>query len=61
MKKWYQSKTMWVNLLTLGVGVLAVFTGSEWIMANPQAAAVLVAVSGTANMLLRLFTSEAIQ
>ena len=61
MKKWWQSKTMWINMLTLAVGVLAVFTGSEWIMANPQVAAMLVAVSGTMNMLLRLFTSEAIQ
>ena len=61
MKKWYQSKTIWINVLTLGVGVLAVFTGSEWIMQHPQAAAILVAVSGTMNMLLRLFTSTGIE
>ena len=61
MKKWYQSKTMIVNLLTLGAGILAVFTGSEWIMTNPQVAALLVAAVGTVNMLLRLFTSEAIK
>lgn len=61
MKKWWQSKTVWVNVLTLGIGVLAVFTGSEWIMANPQASAILLAVSGTLNMLLRFFTSTGIE
>ena len=61
MKKWWQSKTMIVNLLTLCVGVLAVFTGSEWIMENPQVAAGLVAASGTLNMLLRLFTSTGVE
>lgn len=61
MKNWWKSKTMLVNLLTLGVGVMAVFTGSEWIMQNPQVAAMLLATSGTLNMLLRLMTSEAIR
>lgn len=61
MKKWWQSKMMVVNMLTLSIGVLAVFTGSEWIMANPQTSAILLAVSGTLNMLLRLFTSTGIE
>ena len=61
MKKWWQSKMMWVNMLTLGVGVLAVFTVSDWIMANPQVSAVLVAMSGALNMLLRLLTSTSIK
>ena len=61
MKKWYQSKMIWVNMVTLGVGILAVFTGSEWIMQHPSASAILLAVSGTLNMLLRLLTSTGIE
>ena len=61
MKKWYASKTMWVNLLTVAGGVLAVFTGSTWIMDNPQVAAVVVSMLGAVNMILRLVTKEAVK
>lgn len=60
MKKWWTSKTMIVNILTLCAGVLAVVSGSEWIMENPTASAVVLAIVGGVNMLLRLFTSKAI-
>jgi hypothetical protein len=61
MKKWFTSKTIIVNVLTLAVGVLAVFTGSEWVMNDPQVAATLLSVVAAVNIVLRLFTSTAIR
>lgn len=60
MKKWYQSKTVLVNTLVLGAGLLAVLVDTSWIMANPEASAALLSVVGVVNLLLRLFTSKAI-
>ncbi len=61
MKKWYKSRTMVVNLLTLVIGVVAVFEGTDWIMANPSLAAMVVSVLGVLNIYLRLNTSKAIK
>ncbi len=61
MKKWYKSRTMAVNVLTLVVSVVAVFEGTDWIMANPAMAAVIVSVMSALNVYLRLITSKAIK
>lgn len=58
MKKWYTSKTVLVNLATIAGGLVAVFQGSEWIMANPQASAAVLAAAGVVNFLLRLVTTK---
>lgn len=61
MKKWYKSRTLLVNLLTLAIGVIGVFEGTDWIMANPSAAALIVSAIATLNVYLRLNTKEAIK
>ncbi|KKM77470.1 hypothetical protein LCGC14_1369750 [marine sediment metagenome] len=61
MKRWYQSRTMIVNMLTLAIGVVAVFEGTDWIMANPAVAAGVVSVMGALNVYLRLNTKKSIK
>lgn len=60
MKKWFASKTMICNILITAAGVLAVLSGSDWIMENPQVSAVILAAVGGVNMVLRLVTCKAI-
>ncbi len=55
MKKWYLSKTIWVNLaLAAGIAIEAV-TGAAWLDAELQAAIIVLI-----NFILRLITKEAI-
>ncbi|HEC75129.1 MAG TPA: hypothetical protein ENI26_12290 [Methylophaga aminisulfidivorans] len=61
MKKWYKSRMIIVNMLTLAISVLGVFAGTDWIMANPVVAANIVSVIGALNVYLRLNTSKAIK
>ena len=58
-KPWYQSKTIWVNLVILLVGILGVVADSE--LVPPK---VVVYITGIAlpiaNMVLRMITTKAI-
>lgn len=56
MKKWYLSKMVWVNGLTLVVGVIGYLAGSDVIAQYPAILAALVAVQGAVNVALRFFT-----
>ena len=56
MKKWYLSKTLWVNIMTSAVAVLSYFQGVDWISAHPEVIAVLGTVIGLLNVVLRLVT-----
>lgn len=60
MKKWWKSKTLWINLATVAAGLVAVFEGNEWIMSNPEASGVVLAAAGFVNFLLRLVTTEGV-
>ena len=58
-KSWYQSKTLWFNILALAVAVAISFgyTGElpeEWAVFVPAIVAII-------NMLLRLVTNQSIQ
>lgn len=61
MKSPLKSKTLWVNLLTLAAAVIAAASGQDWIAQNPQVTAVLGAVLGGVNIVLRFLTSEPIK
>lgn len=59
MKKWYLSKTLWFNILTLVLGVAAALLGvvetKVWVI-------VLTVVNALGNAILRIwFTDSAIQ
>jgi len=55
-KKWYASKTVWVNALTVLVGVVGYMAGQEIIQDNATLLAGLVAVQGALNVALRFVT-----
>lgn len=60
MKKWYQSKTFWVNAVTLLAGVIGYVAGHDVIKDNANAVALLVAVQGAVNVVLRFLTIKPI-
>jgi hypothetical protein len=51
MKKWYLSKTLWVNI----IAVVAIIVGEHNLTPDTQ-----VAILGVVNLLLRLVTKEKI-
>lgn len=53
MKKWWTSKTLWLNAVAIAAIVLQGVTGSEMLDAQAQAV-----VLGVVNFVLRLVTSE---
>ncbi len=55
MKKWYLSKTLWVNTLMFAGVVVMTFTGTDLFNAEAQAG-ILVGV----NMVLRMITNESL-
>ncbi len=60
MKAWYLSKMVWLNGLTLLAGVISYVAGHEAITANPELVAMLVALQGGVNIVLRFFTWKSI-
>ena len=60
MKKWYLSKMVWVNALTLLVGLVGYLAGSDIIAQYPAILAALVAVQGAVNVALRFVTWQPI-
>ena len=60
MKKWYLSKMVWVNTLTLLVGVVGYLAGSDIIAQYPTILAALVAAQGAINVALRFVTWQPI-
>jgi hypothetical protein len=55
MKKWWTSKTLWLNAIAIAAIVLQGVTGSEMLDAQAQAV-----VLGVVNFVLRLVTSESV-
>ena len=59
-KAWYQSKTVWVQILTLAVAVITDVSGTELIQAYPQLASAFVGLLAVLNAVLRWLTDEPI-
>ncbi len=55
-KKWFLSKTLWFNLLTIALGVVDVVSGVYVI--NPEYIAL---INGVGNVLLRIVTTEPVK
>jgi len=58
MKRWYQSRTVWVGILEIGIGVVGliadqIVTGQDW---TPTA--VLAIIGGTLTIVLRIITEK---
>lgn len=59
-KKWYTSKTVWVNALVIAASLSEVLR--EWLIAGDfSAVGATVLVTGVVNLALRFVTTEAIQ
>lgn len=58
MKNWYQSKTIWVNVLTLVVMILSSLAQWQELAAY---APTLLAVVSTINIVLRFLTDKSIK
>jgi hypothetical protein len=57
VKTWYQSKTVWLGLLTLTISILSFLQGEEWIQRYPDFVAALGTSVGIATIMLR-YVSE---
>jgi len=55
-----KSKTVWTNILVLAAGVAGYLSGNDIISQYPQVVAILGAVVGGLNIVLRFFTSKPI-
>ena len=60
-KPWYQSRTVWVNVLTALVAMLGALSGSEWIAAHPEWVSVIALVVSLLNVALRFATTEGVR
>ena len=58
MKRWYKSKTVWINVLSLVAMVLA--TVAQWPEMNEIAPQIVYALA-IVNVLLRFVTSESLR
>lgn len=56
MKKWYTSKMVWVNVLTMAAGVIGYVAGHDIIQSNAALISGLVALQGAVNVALRFVT-----
>lgn len=59
-KKWYKSRTVWLNIATFVAGagpLVANFTG----LVSPLAFAILLTFVGAANIALRLLTDQGVE
>ena len=60
VKGWYRSKTVWVNLLTLGADVLVYFYGPDYGLGGDDIQALSVGAVALANLGLRFVTKTPI-
>ena len=60
MKKWYQSKTIWFNVLTFVVSSLTALVNGDWIQENPETAAIVSGAIALINIVLRKITDKEI-
>ena len=61
MKSMWKSRTIWVNGLVLCAGIVGYLVGDDLIKDNEGLLALLVAVQGAVNVILRFVTTEPIK
>ena len=54
-KEFYQSKTFWFNVLTIGLGIIEVITKTY-----PVSPEILVLINGVGNLFLRMLSGQPI-
>ena len=58
-KKWYASKTMWVNLVAAAAGLSGIFGFQEYLDAEVQAS-IVTAIMAVVNIALRIVTKSGV-
>lgn len=61
MKKWWKSKTIWLNVVAVLAGVVGYVAGHEVIQDNTTIIAALVAMQGGLNVVLRFISGTPIE
>lgn len=65
VKPWYQSKTLWVNLIILALALIDAGTGNDWVAQHvsesPRVAQAVAGMVAVLNLALRLLTGKPIE
>ncbi len=61
MKKAIQSRTIWINAVTLVIGTIGFLLGQDLIADNASLVAFLIAAQGALNIGVRFVTNQAIR
>lgn len=61
MKSMWTSKTIWVNGLVLCAGIVGYLVGDDLIKDNESLLALLIAIQGGVNVILRFVTTKPIK
>jgi hypothetical protein len=56
MKKWYQSKAVWLGIFVLILSILSFLQGEAWIQEYPTAVTVIGTVVGVLTIVIRFLT-----
>ena len=59
-KKWYQSKTVWTNILTIAVGIISAIVSQEGLI-PPVVLKWMFVSMGVINVILRAITTTGIE
>jgi len=57
-KPWWQSKTVWFNVLATVAAVLTAMLGLDWVKDNPALTSTIVAIMSFINTALRFITTK---
>lgn len=60
MKSMWKSRTLWINGLVLCAGIVGYLVGDDLIKDNESLLALLIAVQGGVNVILRFVTTKPI-
>lgn len=61
MKKFYESKTVWLGFMTSALSILTFLKGEAWIIEYPSAVSVIGVLVGALTIILRYVTKEPIE
>lgn len=60
VKKWFQSKTVWLGLLTMILSLLTFLQGESWIQQYPNIVSGIGTAIGALTVILRFVTTKPI-
>lgn len=61
MKRFYESKTVWLGVATAALSILTFLQGEDWIKEYPQVVAGIGTVVGVLTIVVRYFTSASME